>query len=405
MSSGAAQAPRGPLAGMRVLDFTLHAAGPFCTHLLTMLGAQCIKIETAARPDIFRKPHPVYGRMESATFDQVNAGKKSIRLNLKDPRGVELAKKLVAISDIVAESFRPGVMKRLGLDYDSLKAIKPDLVMVSVSAAGQSGPDSRHAGYAPLFGPGGGLGHLTGYRDGPPVEVRHVMDHSTGLAATAGVLAACYRKKRTGQGQHVDVAASDVAMSFIGDALLEAAFKGAAPSRKGNEMPGYAPHNVYPCKGDDQWVAIAVQTDAQWQALLEVVEQAHRWGSPERFASFQDRWNRREELDTLMARWTALQDRDDLVRRLQGVGVSAFASWSSEDVAASAHLNARGVVMELPGLKGRKVVGAPWRFHGTPAQLSGTTPALGEHTQEVFVGLLGHDEKSLQALIDEKVIW
>ena len=257
--------PAAPWRACGVLDFTLHAAGPFCTHLLTVLGAECIKIETAARPDIFRKPHPVYGRMESATFDQVNAGKKSIRLNLKHPRGVELARQLVALSDIVAESFRPGVMKRLGLDYESLKAIKPDLVMLSVSAAGQSGPDSRHAGYAPLFGAGGGLGHLTGYSDGPPVEVRHVMDHSTGLAATAGVLAACYRRKRTGQGQHVDVAASDVAMSFIGDALLEAAFKGVVPSRKGQRdarsctaqrvpLPGRRPVDCR-CRADRRPVA------------------------------------------------------------------------------------------------------------------------------------------------------
>ena len=187
-----------PLRGVRVADFTLHAAGPFCAHMLALLGAECIKIETAGRLDIFRKPHPVYGRMGAATFDQVTSNKLSVQLNLKQPRGVELAKRLVAVSDIVAESFRPGVMDRLGLNYEALKAVKPDIVMVSVSASGQTGPERGYAGYAPLFGAAGGLGTLTGYEDGPPTEIRHVMDHSTGLTAAMAVLAAYLRKKRTG---------------------------------------------------------------------------------------------------------------------------------------------------------------------------------------------------------------
>ena len=152
-----------PLRGVRVADFTLHAAGPFCAHMLALLGAECIKIETAGRLDIFRKPHPVYGRMGAATFDQVTSNKLSVQLNLKQPRGVELAKRLVAVSDIVAESFRPGVMDRLGLNYEALKAVKPDIVMVSVSASGQTGPERGYAGYAPLFGAAGGLGPLARY--------------------------------------------------------------------------------------------------------------------------------------------------------------------------------------------------------------------------------------------------
>lgn len=150
-----------PLDGVRICDFTLHAAGPYGTHYLSMLGAQCIKIESRARLDIHRRPHPVYGRLEPAEFDQGNGDKYAIELNLRKPKGVELAKKLVSVSDIATENFRPGVIRKLGLSYDVLKQLKPSLVMASVSAAGQIGPEWSDPGYAPIFAAVGGLGYLT----------------------------------------------------------------------------------------------------------------------------------------------------------------------------------------------------------------------------------------------------
>lgn len=395
-----------PLHGVRVADFTLHAAGPFCTHILSLLGAECIKIETAGRLDIFRKPHPVYGRMESATFDQVSAGKRSIRLNLKHPQGIELAKRLVAISDIVAESFRPGVMQRLGLDYPTLRALKPDLVMVSVSAAGQTGPDAPHAGYAPLFGAAGGLGMLTGYEDGPPVEIRHVMDHSTGLNAAAAVLAAYYRKKRTGQAQHVDVAAREVAASFIGEALLQFAATGVSPQRAGNDMPLRAPHNVYPCLGQDNWISIAVSDDGEWLRFVQASDQ-DAWRSDPRFATRELRWENRRVLDQVVAEWTRHRTREDLVACLQSAGVPAFPSYTAADVAGDPHLAQRGAVQSMTGPNGesRKVVGAPWRLDGTPARIEGWTPALGEHNAYVFGELLGLGADRIDELVSDKVIW
>ena len=183
-----------PLSGIRIADFTVHNAGPFCTHLLSQLGAEVIKIESAMRPDAFRKPHPVYGRMGPATFDQVASTKLSVRINLKKPEGAALAKRLVAASDIAAESFRPGVIGRLGLGFDDLVAVKPDIIMLSVSSSGQTGPDRHFAGYAPLFGAWGGLGQMTGYADGPPVEMRHVMDHTVGMNAAVAVLAALHAR-------------------------------------------------------------------------------------------------------------------------------------------------------------------------------------------------------------------
>lgn len=395
-----------PLKGVRIADFTLHAAGPFCTQMLTMLGAECIKIETAGRLDIFRKPHPVYGRMEAATFDQVSAGKLSIRLNLKSAKGAELARKLVAASDVVAESFRPGVMKRLGLDYEALKQINPQLVMVSVSAAGQTGPDSGHAGYAPLFGAAGGLGALTGYEDGPPVEVRHVMDHSTGLAAATALLAACVARKRTGRGQHVDVAAREVAMSFIGDALLELAATGTPQHRRGNDVPCAAPHNVYPCRGQDAWVSIAVADEHEWQRFVQATGQAG-WSRDVRFITQQLRWDNRRSLDEEVSRWTRERTREEVTALLQAAGVPAFPSCTSRDIAADPHLRTRGVISDVPAPGGatRLIVGAPWRFQATPAASGGWTPELGQHNDYVFGEILGLGSSEIKQLAEEKVIW
>lgn len=399
-------APPRPLHGVRVADFTLHAAGPFCAHLLSLLGAEVIKIETAGRPDIFRKPHPVYGRMGAATYDQVASNKLSVQLNLKEPRGVGLAKRLVAVSDIVAESFRPGVMQRLGLDYAMLKAVKADIVMVSVSASGQSGPERGYAGYAPLFGAAGGLGTLTGHDDGPPTEIRHVMDHSTGLTAAMATLAAYLHKKRTGRGQHVDVAAREVACSFIGDALLQYAATGRAPQRAGNDAPGVAPHNVYPCRGEEQWLSIVAATDQDWRALAHAAGHAE-WLDDARFASASSRWSHRRELDRLIAAWTAQGDRDALMRTLQAAGVAAFPSFTAADLAQDNHLRERGAITTLVGPDGerRDVVGPPWRFSKTPAAIERWTPKLGEHNDYVFRDLLGLSAEDIAALKEAQVIY
>ncbi len=395
-----------PLQGVRVADFTVHAAGPFCTHMLALLGAECIKVETTKRLDVFRKPHPVYGRMEAATFAQVAANKLSVQLNLKHPRGVELAKQLVAASDIMCESFRPGVMERLGLGYEALKAVRKDLVMVSVSACGQTGPERGYAGYAPLFGATGGLGTLTGFEDGPPVEMRHVMDHGTGLMATAATLAAYFRKKRTGLGQHVDVAAREVATSFIGDALLQFAATGKAPRRQGNDASSMAPHNVYPCQGRDAWVSIAVATDQEWTGLVNAVGRPD-WLSAPRFADAQSRWQHQHELDREISAWTCKRSREDVTRLLQSHGVAAFPSYNARDIVEDAHLNDRGTILSLSSPEGesRKVVGVPWRFSRTPGKLETWTPKLGEHNQYVFGELLGLGQEEIDALVQEKVIY
>ncbi len=378
-----------PLAGVRIADFTIHAAGPFCTHLLSQLGAECIKIESRTRPDAFRKPHAVYGRMTAATFDQVSANKLSVRLNLKSPEGVALAKRLVAISDIAAESFRPGVIARLGLGFDALRQVRADIVMLSLSSSGQTGPDSHFAGYAPLFGAWGGLGWMSGYPDGPPVEMRHVMDHSAGLHAVVATLGALHQRRRTGQAQHVDLAAREVASAMLGEALLQASL-GQRPARTGNGDPHMAPHGVYATGSPDRWLTLAIRDDAQWRAFARVLGRDP--GADARFAHAEGRRQHATDVDAVVAGWLADVDADALAPRLQEAGVSAHVSWTMADIAADPHLRERGAVTQVsaPGIPERAAVGSLARFSRTgEVGIRRLTPELGQDEDHVFSELLG----------------
>jgi crotonobetainyl-CoA:carnitine CoA-transferase CaiB-like acyl-CoA transferase len=394
-----------PLSGIRIADFTVHNAGPFCTHMLSQLGAEVIKIESAMRPDAFRKAHPVYGRMGPATFDQVASTKLSVRINLKKPEGVALAKRLVAVADVAAESFRPGVMDRLGLGYAALREVKPDIVMLAVSSSGQTGADSHFAGYAPLFGAWGGLGELTGYPDGPPVEMRHVMDHTVGMNSAVAVMAALHRRRATGHGALVDVSAREVASSLLGEALLLAA-AGATPHRIGNDHPRMAPHGVYPALGEDRWIAIAIANDAEWRALGQVV--ANPFFGDARFATEAERHAHRAEIDKVLATWTATIDANAAAERLQAAGIAAHASWTTPEIASDPHLQARGAIVTVaePDGKQRTAVGVPMRLSkGEDIGIHRGTPALGEDEDYVYGELLGLTRGERQALEDDEVIY
>ena len=395
-----------PLAGLRVADFTVHAAGPFCTHMLSQLGAEVIKVETALRPDIFRKSHAVYGRKGPATFDQVSSNKLSVRLNLKHPEGVALAKRLVAVSDVAAESFRAGVMERLGLSYDDLRAARPDIVMVSVSSSGQTGPESHFAGYAPLFGAWGGLGHLSGHADGPPVEMRHVMDHSVGMNAALATMAALLQRRRTGRGCHVDVAAREVASSLVGDALV-AASAGITVERMGNGDLRRAPHGLYPTRDPDRWLAIAVANDAQWCALAKLMEQADLASDP-RYATETARHANSATLDPLIANWSRQSTGEQLVASLQSAGIPAHLSWAASDIVSDPHLRARGAILDVTETGGatRAAVGRVARFSGddTPGITRGT-PTLGGAEAYVYGELLGLSDADISALVADRAIY
>jgi crotonobetainyl-CoA:carnitine CoA-transferase CaiB-like acyl-CoA transferase len=303
---------------------------------------------------------------------------------------VVLAKRLVSVSDVAAESFRAGVMRRLGLGFDDLLAAKPDIILLSLSSCGQSGPDSHFAGYAPLFGAWGGLGWMTGYADGPPVEMRHVMDHSAGIHAAVATMAALHQRRRTGKAQHIDLAAREVASAMIGDVLIQASL-GLTPVRPGNGHLSMAPHGVYPTQQPDRWLTLAVRNDAEWRALVGELDRPAAANDP-RFATAQARLQYREELDALLTEWLVSCNADATAERLQHAGVCAHVSWSMMDIARDPHLRARGATTEVsaPGVPPRLAVGAPARFSKTyDVGIRRLTPALGQDEDYVFGELLG----------------
>ena len=398
----------GPLNGIRVADFSVHAAGPFAGLMLSELGAQVIKVESSARLDITRRPHTMYGKPPSS-FEQVNANKLSVTLNLKEPRAVELALELVRISDLVLENFRPGVMDRLGLGFDRLQEVNEHILMVSVSSNGQTGPERGYAGYAPMFAAAGGLGHLTGYPDGPPVELRHAMDHTGGLmGAFAAVAALCGHNVGSGERQamHMDVAVRDVATAFIGPALLDYAMNRREQASPGNGSGAAAPCGVYPCAGDDAWVSIFVASESEWQGLVRAMD-GPAWAGERRFGDGYQRWLHRNDLDALLEEWTRQRTPWEVTEALQAEGVAAFPSMSASELMTDPHLADRQSFPEVvdPEKGRQRAVGPPWRFSETPARLDGWTPGLGEDNEAVFHGLLGVPLDELRNLQEARVVW
>ena len=396
----------GPLAGIRVADFSVHAAGPFAGLMLAEMGAQVIKIESSARLDITRRPHAMYGKPPSS-FEQINANKMSVCLNLKEPRAVELALELVSVSELALENFRPGVLQRLGLGYEAMKEVRPDIILVSLSSNGQSGPESNYAGYAPMFSALGGLGHLTGYGDGPPVELRHAMDHTGGMLAAFAAVAALSARQRTGLGQHVDVSVRDLATSFIGPELLDVAMNSREPHRQGNRDDSAVPQGVYRCWGEDEWVSISIASEREWQGFVEAVGSSS-WAGGDEFGDAFRRWRRHDELDALIGEWTAQYTAAEVTQRLQAHGVAAHVSLSPDVMMQDAHLLARyafPTVRNQDTGEQQRAVTPPWRFSGTPASIDQWTPTLGQHNVEVFSGILGVAPEEVRELERRQIIW
>ena len=402
---------KGPLSGVRVADFSVHAAGPFAGLMLAEMGAQVIKIESSARLDITRRTHAMYGKPPSS-FEQVNANKLSVTLNLKEPRAVELALDLARISDLVLENFRPGVMDRLGLGFDRLQEVKEDILMVSISSNGQSGPEGGYSGYAPMFAAAGGLGHMTGYPDGPPVELRHAMDHTGGLMGAFCAAAALCSKAASGgdagvaRSLHLDVSVRDIATAFMGPALLDFAMNQREQAPQGNGNGAAVPHGVYRCKGEDAWVSVAVASEAEWEGLRRALGNPE-WVKEARFGDGYQRWLHREDLEQKLEEWTRERTPWEVTEALQGEGVAAFPSLSADQLMADRHLAARGSFPEVSHPeKGRQLgVGPPWRFSETPARLDGWTPSLGEDNEAVFHGMLGMPLEEVRRLQETQVIW
>ncbi len=393
-----------PLTGVRVADFTWVWAGPFCTQQLAHLGADVIRVETPERlcPTRLMPPfadsQPGFNR--SGFFNQYNSGKRSLTLDLKQPRGLEAAKRLIENSDVVAESFGAGVIDRFGLSYDQIRQIRPDIIMVSISGYGRTGPESDRISYGPAIAPLSGLSALTGFEGAPPHNPGFSYgDPVGGLHAAFAVLAALYYRARTGVGQFIDVSLWETTSSLVPEALLDYDMNGVEPSRCGNRVQVMAPHGVFPCSGVDKWVSIAVATDAEWQRLAWIIDDGGL-ATDHRFTHLDGRKRHEDELDERISQWTRERSREDVTSTLQHLGIAAFPTMTSRDLDEDTHLNARGFFVDVPHpeVGRRRHAGIPWKLSGTPCEVTRAAPCLGEHSLEVLGEVLGYSDAEIAEL-------
>jgi benzylsuccinate CoA-transferase BbsF subunit len=389
----------GALEGVKVADFSWVGAGPRATKDLADNGATVIKIESRRRLDLGRLSPPFKdGKPDpdgSAFFAQTNTSKKSVTINLGDARGVAVAKRLIAWADVVVENFGRGYLDRLGLSFAQMQALRPDIILVSVSVAGRTGPLADMRGYGNSAAAMSGQAALAGSGGAPHMPPFAYGDVVAPIFATIGVLAALEHRAWTGEGQHIDVSQVEPLMHTLADVFAERA-AGEADAGEGNGAAGSAPHDVFPCRGHDQWCAIACETDEEWRALCAAMDRADL---AKAYPSLDRRKQSEEAIGGAVSAWTAGQDKHRLAARLRRLGVPAGAVQDGRDVFTDEELIASGHYVRVahPAMGASDMPAPPMRFSRSAIAV-GPAPLIGQHNAEVFCGLLGMDAAEVAEL-------
>lgn len=399
-----------PLEGIRVADFSWVLAGPLCTKYLGCMGAEVIKIESYDRPDYYRNRQPFAdgkpGLNRAGSFNNINFSKKDCTLNLKHPRALELAKRIISISDVVVENFAGGVMERLGLDYENLKKLRPDIIMMSSSGLGKAGPGKDFVAYGTTLHAFTGLTGLTGYEDGEPRGIGGTwVDPVTGTVEAYAIAAALYYRKRTGEGQYIDLSMAEVQIGLMPEAVMDYIMNGRVQRPRANQDDWMAPHSVFPARGEDKWVAIAVSNDEEWKALCKAIGQPQLADDP-RFGDALSRWKNQKQLDPIIGAWTKDYTHYEAAAILQKAGVPAGPSLDPAEVAEDEHLRKRGFIVTLdhPEVGVRDYAGLPWKISGVPRPFVKYAPLIGEHNEYVFHELLGLPMPEVKHLVEDRAI-
>ena len=395
--------PQRPLAGIRVVDMTWVWAGTFGSMNLAHLGADVIRVESSVRPDLYRRggaaPEGIEPSLNTAgMFNQWNQGKRSVAVDLRSEEGVALVKALVAQADVVTQNFATGVLERLGLGYEVLRGINPQIILASVSGYGQTGPSKHYMAYGPATGPLSGLSSVSGFPGEGPEETGLAMpDPTAGITAAYGVVAALIRRDASGVGEHIDVSLWEATAAINVDAWMEYALTGSTPERIGNRDPAMAPHGAFPTAGEDEWVSIACTNEEQWRELCQVVPGLTGDAS---FSDVDSRKANEAALEEVLSAWSRQYDRWYITGLLQARGIAAFPSFTVRDVIEDAHHEARGFIERLdhPEVGARAHTGIPWLMANRPNGVVRPAPCLGQHNREVLVDVLGYPEEKIADL-------
>ena len=388
-----------PLQGIRVADFGQVIAAPVTAQMLGWLGAEVILVETESRFTTRVWPpfaDGEFGINQSGGFNLVNNNKLSCSLDLRHPEAVELAKGIISVSDVLVENYATGVLERLGLGYDVVKELRPDIVYMSLGAFGRSGPFKDLTGFHSVINLFSGLAAVTGYPGSHPrIMGGLIPDAFSGCYCVLAVLEALYHRSRTGEGQFIEVSMTEALTGMIPEAVMEHSLTGREQSRAGNHDGRKAPRNVFRCLGEDKWVAVSVETDKQFRSLAQTTGNAG-WADDPRFATVSARLENQEALESLLQDWTVGREVEEVVAALQAAGVPAAPVSDSAEVLADPHLLERGFVAELehPVAGERPVLSIPWATDGQRVDNLRPAPTFGQHNQWVLKELLQlpHDE-------------
>lgn len=408
------------LQGLRILDLSQVAAGPYSTMFLGFMGAEVIKVESLSRMDINRgkaRPGPddlrVYPngdpgeRPWNTTAHHVhrNINKKSVTLDLSAERGKELFRELVKVCDVLVENYRGSVMDRLGLGYDVVSELNPQLIYMKISSQGATGPEANYGSLGSTLEQTAGLASITGYEDGLPLMTNLVYpDPVVGILSFGALMAALRRRLKTGTGCLVDLSQREVTTMLLGESILDFSVTGRVAGTMANRHRDMAPHGVYQCSDDDMWVAISVGSQEEWEGLCRAI------GQPElvtdaRFSDSKSRFGNQDALDKVISAWTEHQGHYEAMHMLQTQGVPAAPVVKGSEAINDPHLEERGFwdVVDHPEAGTYKQVTTPWLLSKSPRQQSTPAPGLGEHNYQVLNGILGLSQSEIDTLVEEGI--
>jgi benzylsuccinate CoA-transferase BbsF subunit len=389
------------LSGVRVLDFTWVLAGPYATRIFADFGAEVIKVQS-------KKTATGTESNLTGYFNTWNRNKRSITLDMSYPEAREIVLKLTAMSDVVFENFSSRVMSNWGLDYETLKEVKPDLIMISMSAMGQKGPWKDFVAFGPTLQALSGLTHLTSFDSDSPLGLGYAYaDSIAGLYAVLAVLTALDYRDKTGQGQYIDLSSYEAMCTQLGPALFDVSLNQQEVQPQGNRSENIkaAPYGCYPCLGTDRWCVISVHSEEEWHALCQVLGQPN-WTREERFSNLLKRIEYADELDQWLGQWTGQHTAEEVVGLLQKAGVPAGVVQNAEDLARDEHLKAREffTYLEHPLLGTTMADRSPIRFSDDSVAGWKAAPTLGEDNRYVYMELLGLTEEEFSSYVEKGVI-